>query len=212
MSGCPARVAPKPATRPCSSISGMGSAVRPPICTTWMVVESEPMARATTHRIAFEILTVGHQHDDPLVIAALGIALEQIAGVGRARARWPCRRRACRWARAAAGTARRPTPSAVRGKPIGSPAKATAREAGAAQLLDQTRDLHLGAEDARGLDVLRVHALRVVEHDHHIDVGRGDEPGALAVLRPRRGYEARAPSPARAARPSRRAASPDLRS
>ena len=97
----------------------------------------------------------------------------------------PCRRRACRSDRAGGRTARSRAPSLVSGKLIGSPANATAREARARQLLDEARRPRPWRGDAARLDVARVHALRVVEHDHHVEVGRRDEPRALAVLRPR---------------------------
>src|SRR5690606_25834636 len=52
------------------------------------------------------------------------------------------------------------------------------------QSRNQACDLDFRALDAVRTDVLRVHALRVVEHDHAIEVRRWDEACPASVLRP----------------------------
>ena len=88
---------------------------------------------------------------------------------------------------------------------MGSPAKATAPKRAPGQVVNEPRHLGFGSVDARRCDVARVHALREIEHDDHVEVGGGNELGSAPVLRPRQRRRRRARWRSRPPRPSRRA-------
>jgi hypothetical protein len=79
-------------------------------------------------------------------------------------------------------------PSLVRGNRMASPAKATAPKRAPGSSRTRVATSPLAARCAT-LHVARVHALRDVEHDRDVEVGRRDAPRAAPVLRLRRGEE-----------------------
>ena len=133
-------------------------------------------------RISLEILAVGDEQHHAAVLFRLGVALEQFtARLERARNGGAADRHVVRRELAKELCDRR----AVTGQREGHrlTGEGHRRKARARQILDQPPNLGFCPQDTRRSDVLGVHALRVIEHDHDVEVRGRNQPCAAAILR-----------------------------
>ncbi len=136
------------------------------------------------YRVTFQVLPIGHEYHDSLMVLRERIAVEQLARGFQC----PGDRRASH-GHVVGGQLPKElcNGSAVagEGETEGFTCEGYGTKACTRQLMDQSRHLCFRPLAAVGRHVARVHALGVIQHDHTIEIGGRDEARAGTILRTR---------------------------